>query len=175
MDDTPLHILLELIQFDMQQIQNYREAIFEISVTIIAASFGISAFIYRKDNTLSSTGKSSILISANAVLFLVLIGITYSYEYQGLKVTRCALELRESALTAHLFQEAALTKESLYPALPYLTKCGPKITSLLECIPLYIAMCIILIKAIAEGVILRSTLLRQAQQGDQADAKDQRR
>lgn len=47
--DKIVDMLVALIKFDMQQIQNYRETIIYISVTIIAFSFGISAFALRKD------------------------------------------------------------------------------------------------------------------------------
>ena len=45
----------------MQQIQNYREAILNISIVSIGSSFAISAFLYGKDNKLSAFNKNKIL------------------------------------------------------------------------------------------------------------------
>lgn len=167
--DPQLQFLFELIQFDMQQIQNYREAIFNISVATIAASFGLSAFVYRKDNSLSPKYRSIILMGANIVLFIILAGITDLYEDKGLKFTRSTLEFRESALVAHLFEKKPLSNESLYPVIP--ANHEPRIKSLLERIPLYVAMIIILIKTIVEGVILRKAILRESKKSNPADDK----
>jgi len=165
--DSALQFLFDIIHFDMQQIQNYREAIFNIAVAIVVASFGISAFIYSKDSILTPVNKSSALIGANIILLLVLIAVTYLYDFKGLNFSRAALELREEALTSHIFEGKSLTIESLYPHPP--ANYEPKIESLLERIPLYLAIIVIFIKAIVESILLKKILSKSAQQPNPAD------
>ena len=150
MTEQSIDILFGLIKFDMNQIQNYREAIFNISVAVVAASFGISAFIYRKDCELSSGYKARIITDTNVLLLLVTAVVAYKY-YEGLHGSRAALEMRQDALTAHLFKHIPLTDLSLYPNPPDDYPCH--MTSTLEMIPLYLSLVIVGAKAIVEGML----------------------
>lgn len=170
--EPSLQFLFELIQFDMQQIQNYREAIFNISVTIIVASFGISAFVYRKDNPLSPATKSAIIISTNVVLLIVAFYLACYYEDKGLKFTRNTLELREIALKDKLFKDIPLSSTSLYPDRKMVVNHMPGIKSLLERIPLYIAIILLFIKAVVEVIVIVKGRKDQTQQINPADAKN---
>lgn len=151
--EPALEILYGYVQFDLQQIQNYREAIFNISVATVAFSFGVSAFVYAKDSRLTLPDKRVILALTNGVVFIFLVYITWYYENHGLYYTRAMLELREHALSAHLFRESPLTKVSLFPEVPegFKTELG----TTLEKIPLYLAIIFIGLKGVVESVIIR--------------------
>ena len=169
MDNTQIsQTLFALIQFDMNQIQNYREAIFEISVAIIGGSFGISAFIYRRDNTVLPRRKPMIIIGANCLLLIITIAILYSY-FDGLKLTRSALEIREDALTDYYFKHKDFRLESLYPRDSTIEKHEPeRLTELplrvfqLEIIPLYLVIVILIVKMLSEGLFLSDLKKQEA-------------
>jgi len=167
MTKQTVDILFGLIKFDMNQIQNYREAIFNVSAAIVAAAFGISAFIYRKDCVLNSGYKAKIIVVTNVLLILATAVVAYHYQ-GGLHASRGALEMREEALQAHLFEGQPLIGTSLYPEHPEQHK--NNMSSTLEKIPLYLAMAILGIKAIIEGMLLSKACVDKTAQEKPTDA-----
>lgn len=146
-----LDYLFKLIQFDMQQIQNYRLEIIYVSVTIVAASFALSAFVYHRDNELDPRSKNLLLILSNCCL-LAILAITASFYLDGLDESRATLELRESALRQHVGDGEVSAKE-LYPDTAGYSL---KMKSQLEKFPIYLAMALIVLKMLIEWSVLRA-------------------
>ncbi len=146
-----LDYLFKLIQFDMQQIQNYRLEIIYVSVTIVAASFALSAFVYHRDNELDARSKNLLLILSNCCLLAILI-ITASFYLDGLDASRATQELRENALKQHVNDNTVtVTAKELYPD-PAGHPSGMKLW--LEKFPIFLAMALIVLKTAIEWTLL---------------------
>lgn len=150
--------LFELIKFDMQQIQNYRAAMVSISITIVAASFAISAFVWRKDNELDFRQKKLLLLLPNCCLLAILIVTAYFY-FDGVDMSRAALELRQATLTAHLDAKLPLDGKDLYPNPRGYT---PQMKSWLEKLPMFLGMALLILKIAIEWAGLRFKSTKQA-------------
>lgn len=149
--DNLLEILFGLIKFDMQQIQSYRDTILNISILSIGASFAISAFIYGKDNRISTTNRNTILLTTNVGLIIILIVVGYFY-ISGLDGSRGALEMREIALKQHIDKGLLISADSLYPN-P--TNYKNTQSSGLEKMPLLLSSLLIMIKTMIEILFFR--------------------
>lgn len=159
----PSGYLFELIKFDMQQIQNYRLAIISISITIVAATFAISAFVYHKDNAFDVKRRTVILMLTNAFMFVILI-ITSCFYITALDSSRATLELREKSFKQYIDMKTVVDSKTLYPNPE---KYKPGMPSWLEKFPIFLAMGLLVVKALIEGAILRAN--KYAQPNNAAD------
>ena len=144
--DKSIAMLMELIKFDMQQIQNYREAIIQIATFILIGSFGLSAYIYRKDLDLSKTVKITSSVASTLLLLGTFLYIHYQYDL-GLNASRVALELREGALQFVMLNQVPPSFNQLYPDT---TGIVPHLPCFLEKLPFYLIEILLMIKIVIE-------------------------
>ena len=140
-----LNLLFELAKFDMQQIQNYREAIMNTSIIIIGSSFGVSAYLYGKSSALCDKSKRTILAAANVGLLMMLLILARSY-FQGLDASRVSLDGREKGLKIYIASQV-LDKDSFYPKIEGVE---PSMNLNLEKMPLRAAIGILSVKTLLE-------------------------
>lgn len=150
--------LFDLIKFDLQQIQNYRIEIIGISITLIGASFALTALLQHREIDLDLRTKRLLLVLSDCCLLGILI-VTAAFYLDGIDGSRAALELREIALKEVVDTGREIRAKDLYPDT---SRYQVSMKSWLEKFPIFLAMLLILVKIIIEWIGLRATYAQQS-------------
>lgn len=125
-NNIDVNFLIDMIKFDMQQIQAYRAAILEIAIGCISASFATSTFLWGKGEPYIPRRRYSIAMTVNAglIVILMLAGVEY---FDGLNMSRLCLDKREDALKMWVTsrQTVNISAEQIYPAVEIPKGKGP--------------------------------------------------
>ena len=146
-----IDFLMELIKSDMVRIGSYGATIIQICITILAASFAISAFLHRKDNNLDFKQKRGLLLGSNIFFLTVVLVMGYFY-FQGLDANRVVLELRQTSLVNGLANIGSIKPSDLYPNPEGLY---PTMSSWLEKIPVVLTAVVIIGKGVIEWLVFK--------------------
>lgn len=134
-----IDVLMELVKFDMQQIQVYREAILKLAIMCIAASCSMFAFLTGTDHRITAKNRLFIALTVNIGLLLML-GIVAIVYCAGLDGSRACLDKREDAVKAWIASTNTyvIRTSDIYPN-PEAENYPPHMSSNLEKMPVYIA------------------------------------
>lgn len=104
--------LFDLIKFDMEQIQRYRDSIMQLANWSVMGAFAISAYLYGNARWRRGRAKWMSLLSTLGIM--VCLSFTGAIYFSGLNSSEAALNGREWALK-NIMRHQSIPEDVLYP------------------------------------------------------------